>query len=584
WRKIRNEQNLMDICFLARFDYWLANESSKQAVVKSLLRIRVKSLESILPLLEKKVRICSKRWTAPERNTPRHEESSAFPSSDSPGSERFGALSLSTPKRKAEMLWERAPSAGKAKLRKLSRKNSETLKNIKSSSAEKILQLEESPTSQQVSPTSHHTFILKKNERTPEEGSRAICQMALVAAVGRTRASISTTESPVSQSSSFPFVPAPVQIEEQSADHFDSDVARNSYLNSPGDYEDVAALSEDLSSPVRVFEDTQSQRYSSQSTTDAREPVFLETSPHGKLLPSENEAEVEYFGLSVPELEYISGPSPRFPTQQNNLQSRTRLASQGATTFSACSLPIVEDTGTTQAAAEDTESYFLPEKRTVYVSFTQPNQPKMKNLNPFGAENFHSSVQANSLDPFSLPLCSSERVSNFPMNSGVPRRQSDCFSSMRYPPTSVSHSFTSTRRLSLGADPLWTSYPDCNSPAGFIDTHCHLDMLYGKLGFRGTFGSFRQHYSSSFSPKFQGCITDFCNPHIMVKEALWEGLLSEDMVWGAFGCHPHFAKGYSNIQENNILMAMRHPKAVAFGEMGLDYSHKNSTDSSRQKQ
>ncbi|KAG7218188.1 hypothetical protein INR49_020574 [Caranx melampygus] len=41
---------------------------------------------------------------------------------------------------------------------------------------------------------------------------------------------------------------------------------------------------------------------------------------------------------------------------------------------------------------------------------------------------------------------------------------------------------------------------------------------------------------------------------------------------------------YSSIHEGNILMAMRHPKAVAFGEMGLDYSHKNSTSSRRQKE
>ncbi|GAA6215764.1 putative deoxyribonuclease TATDN2 isoform X1 [Lates japonicus] len=109
-------------------------------------------------------------------------------------------------------------------------------------------------------------------------------------------------------------------------------------------------------------------------------------------------------------------------------------------------------------------------------------------------------------------------------------------------------------------------------------------MLYGKLGFRGTFSSFRRLYQSSFPSEFQGCIADFCNPGIMVKEGLWEGLLTEDLVWGAFGCHPHFAKEYSNVQEHNILMAMRHPKAVAFGEMGLDYSHKNSTNTSRQKE
>ncbi|KAM4740167.1 LOW QUALITY PROTEIN: putative deoxyribonuclease TATDN2 [Anableps anableps] len=513
-------------------------------------------------------------------STPRHEVSSAFPLSDSPGSERLGALSLDTPKRKAEVLWESVPSAGKAKLRKLSRKNSETFKTIKRFPVEKLPQQEESQTSQQVSSISHHSFILKKKERTPEEGSKAICRMALIAAIGKTRPRLSTTEipSPATESSSLPLVP--VQTEEQSAEPFDSNADRISFLSCSGEYKDVGSLSEDYSTAVRLFDDTQSQSYSPESKTDARELVLLETIPQGKLFAPKNEAEVEDSGLSVPELEFISDSS--FPTQQDNLQNQTPLTSKSPASF----LPTIEDTGTMQADAEDTESHFLPEKRTVYYSFKQPNQPDMKPLNPLRTEiqHFRSSVLANSLDPFSLPLCSTEKVSKLSMTSAVQRRQSDCFSSMRYPPSSVLDSFTSTRKLSLGADPLWTSYPDRNTQAGFIDTHCHLDMLYGKLGFRGTFGRFRQLYSNSFSHEFQGCITDFCNPYIMVKEALWEGLLSEDMVWGAFGCHPHFSKGYSNIQENNILMAMRHPKAVAFGEMGLDYSHKNSTDSSRQKQ
>lgn len=69
-----------------------------------------------------------------------------------------------------------------------------------------------------------------------------------------------------------------------------------------------------------------------------------------------------------------------------------------------------------------------------------------------------------------------------------------------------------------------------------------------------------------------------------MKEALWEGLLAENMVWGAFGCHPHFANQYNSAHERNIVRAMQHPKAVAFGEMGLDYSHKNFTDVRTQKE
>ncbi|XP_070594406.1 uncharacterized protein [Erythrolamprus reginae] len=116
---------------------------------------------------------------------------------------------------------------------------------------------------------------------------------------------------------------------------------------------------------------------------------------------------------------------------------------------------------------------------------------------------------------------------------------------------------------------------------GFIDTHCHLDMLYSKTGFGGSFYEFRNRYSSTFPKEFQGCIADFCDPRTL-KNNLWEDLIKEDMVWGAFGCHPHFARYYTQLHERNILQAMRHPKAIAFGEIGLDYSHKCSTEISKQ--
>uniref|UniRef100_A0A8C6QUT8 TatD DNase domain containing 2 n=1 Tax=Nannospalax galili TaxID=1026970 RepID=A0A8C6QUT8_NANGA len=127
------------------------------------------------------------------------------------------------------------------------------------------------------------------------------------------------------------------------------------------------------------------------------------------------------------------------------------------------------------------------------------------------------------------------------------------------------------------------SYQELSLEEGFIDTHCHLDMLYSKLSFKGTFTKFRKIYSSSFPKEFQGCISDFCDPRTLT-DGLWEELLKEDLVWGAFGCHPHFARYYSESQERNLLQALRHPKAVAFGEMGLDYSYKCTTPIPEQHQ
>ncbi|KAG8547881.1 hypothetical protein GDO81_027234 [Engystomops pustulosus] len=111
---------------------------------------------------------------------------------------------------------------------------------------------------------------------------------------------------------------------------------------------------------------------------------------------------------------------------------------------------------------------------------------------------------------------------------------------------------------------------------GFIDTHCHLDMLFSRLSHRSSFADLREQYSSTFPQEFHGCITDYCDPRTL-KRLPWQQVLNEDMVWGAFGCHPHFAQYYDNRQHEDMMMALRHPKAIAFGEMGLDYSHKCST-------
>ncbi|XP_044156799.1 putative deoxyribonuclease TATDN2 [Bufo gargarizans] len=142
------------------------------------------------------------------------------------------------------------------------------------------------------------------------------------------------------------------------------------------------------------------------------------------------------------------------------------------------------------------------------------------------------------------------------------------------PPWSFGNRTKSTRR-SLEIVPS-SSADSKSQDEGFIDTHCHLDMLFARLSHRSSFADLRSQYASTFPQEFRGCITDYCDPRTL-KRLPWQQVLDEDLVWGAFGCHPHFAQYYNNQQHEDMMMALRHPKAIAFGEMGLDYSHKCST-------
>ncbi|XP_072276579.1 putative deoxyribonuclease TATDN2 isoform X2 [Pyxicephalus adspersus] len=130
-----------------------------------------------------------------------------------------------------------------------------------------------------------------------------------------------------------------------------------------------------------------------------------------------------------------------------------------------------------------------------------------------------------------------------------------------------------------------SSAMDYNTPKflreGFIDTHCHLDMLFARLQHKHSFADLRKQYASTFPSEFQGCITDYCDPRTL-ERLPWRNVLNENLVWGAFGCHPHFAQYYTSELQEEMMQAMRHPKAIAYGEMGLDYSHKCSTTMSDQ--
>jgi len=53
----------------------------------------------------------------------------------------------------------------------------------------------------------------------------------------------------------------------------------------------------------------------------------------------------------------------------------------------------------------------------------------------------------------------------------------------------------------------------------YIDSHCHLDFLFKRSGFSGSFAKYRSIFSDTFPPSFAGCVSIFCNPKMWAYES-----------------------------------------------------------------
>ncbi|XP_054922606.1 putative deoxyribonuclease TATDN2 [Dermacentor andersoni] len=122
-----------------------------------------------------------------------------------------------------------------------------------------------------------------------------------------------------------------------------------------------------------------------------------------------------------------------------------------------------------------------------------------------------------------------------------------------------------------------------SSKVGLIDTHCHLDFLFRRTAHHSSYAQFRTRNSETFPTCYEGCVAVFCDPATFKKRHVWEGLLSEDGVWAAFGCHPHMARQYDEDIDDDLIAALEQPSVVALGEIGLDYSSKNNCDRALQQ-
>ncbi|XP_061689020.1 putative deoxyribonuclease TATDN2 [Syngnathoides biaculeatus] len=495
-----------------------------------------------------------------------------LPHRDSLGPVGFGDQSPGTPKRKAEVFPDAVASQSQAELRKRTKKSFATFTSQDTDLLE--------ATQGDISPFPFHSFI--KKDRTPEGGLKAIYNMALSAAFSSrgltsTPTKCSTGANCLSLSPASPYI--------KSEEHSQTSLTPNSCWSPQlGKKCDVSEeqISTCCAVAVSVGQNDSAGSHVGEGGVVLDEIVVGHHYSQEKASISEAEAQTRDIESSSLPLDYIPHSLSCCGTSQDE-------SSDG---WKCLSLPLNNRFGATSPSSSPTEcsadlkalrSFPMSQRSFVFSNKQQearsPSAAASLDLKTINRNALDFSSIVDSADPFSLPLYSKSSQSTPPATC----RQSYAGSSVHSPRYSFQHDRPPNTRLSLGEPQHpWSSYP--HSACGFIDTHCHLDMLYGKLRFRGSFGRFRSLYRSSFPSEFQGCIADFCNPRLMSKEALWERLLDEDMVWGAFGCHPHFAHEYSSVNERSILKAMGHPKAVAFGEMGLDYSHKNSTCTRKQKE
>lgn len=119
------------------------------------------------------------------------------------------------------------------------------------------------------------------------------------------------------------------------------------------------------------------------------------------------------------------------------------------------------------------------------------------------------------------------------------------------------------------------------SEMAVIDTHCHIDAVFERFHYTGTYEKFCHIFH--FPANVRGCISSFSDPNCFSSFGIWEDLLGEEGVWGTFGMHPHNAKYYNDELETKIISCLEHPRAVAVGECGLDYSIRSASPVDVQK-
>lgn len=106
---------------------------------------------------------------------------------------------------------------------------------------------------------------------------------------------------------------------------------------------------------------------------------------------------------------------------------------------------------------------------------------------------------------------------------------------------------------------------DCYTPA-FVDTHCHIDSILKREEI--TWAQLQERMAASLPEKI---IHVACHPDGLGWAQQF--CAEQDNVYGCFGIHPHEASLYNEAIADWLRRHLAHPKAVALGEIGLDYHY-----------
>ncbi|WP_019223325.1 TatD family hydrolase [Bartonella rattaustraliani] len=107
-----------------------------------------------------------------------------------------------------------------------------------------------------------------------------------------------------------------------------------------------------------------------------------------------------------------------------------------------------------------------------------------------------------------------------------------------------------------------------------IDTHCHLD-----------FEDFEQDLDSVIQRALDADVKRMItiSTHVRKLDRLLAITQTYDQVFCSVGTHPNHAHEEQNITAEELIHLSKHPKIVAFGEVGLDYYYDYSSPEEQRK-